>query len=291
MIDIGKTLENARFKKQISKVTLARSIHTSPSYIEALENNRFHDISVEETPRLIKEYAMAVGIKEDPLLLAYASWLSDNPIPLSKRRENQQKKGVFKKRNLGGFLLSMLALIILVGVIYLTYQQQEKIPLIKPPKEVTIYTGESSSSTTKESSTKTTTTTSEKNQIKEETSKEKAPEKTEEPVVPIVIEAAQLVQNNIVPVTIERKDSEEKLMVKITDGACWLQVVEDGKSIFQEVIPPNQEKEIPLGKDSQKVTVILGAASYASLKINQQDFPDLKAVGPNPITFDITMKK
>ncbi|MGX6978858.1 RodZ domain-containing protein [Vagococcus elongatus] len=266
METIGETLKKARLAKGLTIDELQRTTKIQKRYLLALEDNRFDMLPGSYYARnFIRQYSQAVGIDGDYMVDVY-----DGIAPTRKRQEenlpgsrvelNRKRHSPVKetpKSLIPKIILTVVSLLIISVVVYLTLRENSEKQLIDQNKNVVIE-GSIDSSV---SDVKTT----------ESKSKESSTVETEESSEPekqtITVDSEV---GNESQITIKNAENPAKVSFEGINGNCWLGILIDGQYVFDYTLSAGGTTETVLPNNIVNATIVLGASNNVILNINGQ---------------------
>lgn len=278
MTNIGKILLEKREEKELSLLDVFERTGIKIEVLKQIEENNWEKLPIKKIPRWLKQYAEMLELDADPLLLAFVKTLSEENEEI---KEATTKKSLLKdKTQWGLYLLTFVALLIVGMILVLTFQEKKGAPFIQQTKTLQNQTGTSVLETT--SSTATTTTDSSET--------ESVPEVLTPPFE-IVMDAEKIGKEPIIPVVLKNVETTNNILVEVNNQRCWVRVGANGLVIYNQTLKNKEKGQITLPKGTKEAQLVLGAGQFAKVSVNGVAFPDLKAVGPNPVTFEFKLEK
>ena len=279
---IGKILRQARIKKGYSLEELQQITKIQQRYLESLEDDDFSALPGTFYVRsFIEQYATAVDVDPDPLLRAFngedidlekATAVKKAPATVGEVSRKDIRTTQPRPKRTGvipAIILGLLAVAIIAAVTVITIQDRKENPIIQRPDSVIL--NSSTDSTTAESTAATTVSST------VESTATSTTESTQEVLQPeFVLDSEDSSRINMTlknvtnPVTLEFTGSGTS-----SDQRCWVGVTSDSGAsyLFQQTLNPQDTGAVTLPNDLTEVSVVLGAATYATIKVNGQDLP------------------
>src|SRR5690625_2889561 len=267
-MEIGEILKEARESQSISLESLQESTKIQKRYLEAIEKGNFHILpGTFYTRAFIKEYAYAVGLDADALLIEH-----DVELPSTEEEKDEEEfsriertgKGRASK---GPAILSaaptIIVILLVIGIFFVAltlYQKaindgssdpvdmQDDNEIVRDKNE-----GEQNDQDVDDEK-------EDEEKEKEEEEKEKEKEKETETALNLVEEGAES--------TYELVNAGEEVLITLTsEGETWLQVTnEDEKSLYNQLLT---EADSPLELDvSEEERVFFNIGFAPDLKID-----------------------
>src|SRR5690625_2838975 len=267
-MEIGEILKEARESQSISLESLQESTKIQKRYLEAIEKGNFHILpGTFYTRAFIKEYAHAVGLDADALLIEH-----DVELPSTEEEKDEEEfsriertgKGRASK---GPAILSaaptIIVILLVIGIFFVAltlYQKaindgssdpvdmQDDNEIVRDKNE-----GEQNDQDVDDEK-------EDEEKEKEEEEKEKEKEKEKETALNLVEEGAES--------TYELVNAGEEVLITLTsEGETWLQVTnEDEKSLYKQLLT---EADSPLELDvSEEERVFFNIGFAPDLKID-----------------------
>ena len=122
-LSIGESLKAARSKKQLTIKSIAEELKLNPTYIEALEQEKFKDLPAPPYVRVyIKSIAHYLGIDPEPLLLVYAKHEGASFISTDRERRDTIAINVQSEAPQSHKQIFIVILILVLGLMFLLYK-------------------------------------------------------------------------------------------------------------------------------------------------------------------------
>ncbi len=128
---IGGKLKETREEQNMSLDTLQEQTKIQKRYLQAIENGDFHVLPGTFYARaFIKEYAIAVGLDPDELLLAYEDEIpstdaEQSTVPYS-RMQRTRKRNEPKNTAVFSFIPTIIVVLLIVGILFVAWTLYQK---------------------------------------------------------------------------------------------------------------------------------------------------------------------
>lgn len=253
MSTVGESLKNARKEAGLTIEDLQKLTKIQKKYLVAMEADDFDSLPGTYYVRaFIKQYAETVGMDSDLLLEAYdQGYVKEDPslqhIEGSRTEKfKTERKTLEKKSSVQMIVVSVIAVLIVVGVIYSTWKDNVNRRMIQtsgePKVEMSKTEKSSESSSTKESSSS-----------------------QEDELMTIAYDEEE---GNLIYMNVENAKNPVKVEFGVVSSPCWIGVQVDNNYVYQKTLQPREEAAFVLPDDAAYVEITLGAAANATVKLN-----------------------
>lgn len=266
METIGETLKKARLAKGLTIDELQRTTKIQKRYLHALEDNRFDMLPGTYYARnFIRQYSQAVGLDGDYMVDVYdgiaptrkkqEEGVHSSRVELNRKRHSSDKQP--PKSLVPKIILTVVSLLIISVVVYLTLRENSEKQMIEKNKNVVVEGSIDSSVPDME-----TTESESKESSTEETEESSEPEKQ---MITIDSEVGNESQ-----ITIKNAENPIKVSFEGINGNCWLGILINGQYVFEHTLTAGAKTETTLPENIANATIVLGASNNAILNINGQ---------------------
>ncbi|BCA84638.1 transcriptional regulator [Enterococcus saigonensis] len=285
---IGARLRQARLNKNISLDELQQITKIQKRYLEAIESGKLDALPGSFYVRaFVKQYAQAVGEDGDKLVAILDGKASLTP-PVPKRAQPETVQGSRKSlhveektgnpimRLLPVIFFGLVALVIVVIVFYMTWQDRSnQTPMIADNSSVvvnqasTASSSKAAASSTKESETKPAEST------KESEKKEKE----------MAVKLDSNTQSEAVFSLTDAKGPIKLDFAGNANGPCWIGVLVNNGYVYQYTLQAGETQSTTLPEGAANATIVLGASGNLNIKANGKDLnytdPNIPALRKN----------
>lgn len=262
MDEIGQKLRAARIEKGYTLDDLQQITKIQKRYLIAIEEGNFDQLPGDFYVRaFIKQYAETVGIDSDALLNQFQQEIPDpqpeeyvqqsvqNQTRATRQAENSPARKF--RRRLPQFGLLLVAVLIIVGVYYITIvksHNEAKQTIPDDSSKVTLSTTRKKSSSSKSSSSKAASSSSKKAEMK--------------------IDVAAASGNTQTVTVTNLPKATNKLTLAGTTATAWNSVTINGSTTWQGSLTAGSSHTVSLPSGTTTFTVQSGNAKATSLKLN-----------------------
>lgn len=280
IMGIGETLKETREEQNMSLDTLQEKTKIQKRYLHAIENGDFHVLPGTFYARaFIKEYAIAVGLDPDELLLAHQDEIpstesEQSAVPYS-RMQRTRKKNEPKNTAVFSFIPTVIVVLLIVAVLFVAwtlYQKSTDQPGTDDPEE---QRSDSLIRTPDEQQDKTDDEEKDENNENDETNESEEDE--EEPEVDEseehTWEVTETGSGNRPESTMTFTSGTSDVEISIaTEDETWLSVKDDTGSISIEQLLQSADSPLVFDvSDVEQLYISLGNASNVTITMNDEE--------------------
>ncbi len=269
MAEIGKILKEARIRRGLSIDEVQKKTKIQKKYLEALEEDDFQAMPGTFYVRtFLRQYAKAVEIDGDKLVAYYDKQFSPNSVDIaafSEKNDNvsgsrTQKHKVSSsttslKSKIPVIILSVLVVVILGAIIFITMKDRQNNQMITTPSTVDVEEVSQSSKVTSDKATDTSSSSTESSSSEEEKA------------VLTFVDSTSGEAN----MTLTGADTPVSVEFEGVNGSCWVGILVNGAYTYQYSLTAGVTQSTQLPANTANATLVLGASSNVKVKVNGLD--------------------
>ena len=264
---IGEKLRNAREAKNMTLVELQEKTKIQLRYLESIENDQFKSLPGEYNTKLfLRSYARYVDIDPDEIIREY----NGEPVREyqeayekqetrgSRYEQNNSAKAKKKNSKFLPLLILMIVFVIIIGSVgYAFVKEHDR---FAANSDLQTEYSISSDSSKKEEHVKQKTETTPSSTVK--------PKKVvKKPKMKMKVTSASM---NNVAMKVTNVNKKATLVVKGSQGRCWVSALAGGRSLYQGVIEYGQKETLNIPAGTRQVVLQFGNAPMVSMTLNNK---------------------